>query len=273
MPYISQHLLRIAAQGSTSAPHFLQHQCRWHRSDSHDVDGEVNLCTICLEPLHAIESFSFSSPHKTRTKCFRGHLTINTVCSHIFHTQCLHDYIKHGNTCPICRCHWFDSAVEENRAWEIQGVLQALDMFDYSYASSAQKKIKLTVHAVVFEEMPAVVAYWLSTMPRRTSSERHDLAGRVARSGDGLSLVAAIVAAFRQVDGRRMRAGKAEKEIVARAIEATPGRHRKGAMREDRTVFLGVIVGIVLGYYAHSQGLMDEPPSRARRILSWIRSI
>lgn len=54
-------------------------------------------CPICFESLNLLDKSSF----------------IETPCSHIFHTDCLNEWVGRNPTCPICRFSLSDSNNQE----------------------------------------------------------------------------------------------------------------------------------------------------------------
>jgi hypothetical protein len=53
--------------------------------DSTDEAGEANDCTICLEPMA------------------KGAECSQLPCSHVYHTACVSEWLRHVNTCPVCK--------------------------------------------------------------------------------------------------------------------------------------------------------------------------
>lgn len=103
-----------------------------------------------------------------------------------------------------------------------------------------------------------------------TEPEKRHVLGRVARSAEGPGLLEAIVAAFREMDEKKMRLGKLVKKLTATAVKVAGEGESKGVMREDHAAFLGAVVETVVGYYAYSQGLANVSQSRSRRLLRWL---
>ena len=55
------------------------------KDDSADAEGQLNPCSICLEPLLKDQ------------QCTRLH------CNHIYHTPCISEWLRNVSNCPVCK--------------------------------------------------------------------------------------------------------------------------------------------------------------------------
>jgi len=61
------------------------------------AEAEPDLCTVCLDPLHAVHEASDSDDDR------EGKL-ISLPCRHEFHEACIVRWLQDSVQCPICRC-------------------------------------------------------------------------------------------------------------------------------------------------------------------------
>jgi hypothetical protein len=64
-------------------------------------DDQPSTCIICLEPLNIA-----STPNKTSEPILEIAVTIKK-CGHVFGRNCLEQWMRDANTCPMCRVEFF----------------------------------------------------------------------------------------------------------------------------------------------------------------------
>jgi len=90
---------------------------------SHDIEkNESNECSICLDALVI------------------GEPALRIPCGHLFHEDCVEDWLKKSNECPVCRYELptDDAAYEEGRRERMAGRKIRLRLDDISVKSAAE---------------------------------------------------------------------------------------------------------------------------------------
>ncbi|EPX75199.1 ubiquitin-protein ligase E3 [Schizosaccharomyces octosporus yFS286] len=62
---------------------------------------DANVCPICIQPIELVSSGSTLNP---ASRIVRRNYML-TPCHHLFHRQCLLQWMESRSICPVCRCH------------------------------------------------------------------------------------------------------------------------------------------------------------------------
>ncbi|XP_022734837.1 NEP1-interacting protein-like 2 [Durio zibethinus] len=88
-------------------------------SDIYDVNGARGLSRCCIQklPVHEFHSSEMIREESSCSICLRGlkdgEIARNLPkCGHIFHLNCIDEWLSRQGTCPMCREHVFNDAEE-----------------------------------------------------------------------------------------------------------------------------------------------------------------